>query len=168
MRNCFSIFFLLLTFFFSERSTAQKFSGTIKGKIISEDGKPAANVNVELKKTKRASLTNMNGKFILQHLPETTDTLVISFVNLKPTYVVVNLDLNETINIGTIKIDQNIQQLQTVEVNGRTVSSYKSDYSFFGNKTETPVIDIPQSISVITKELIDDKMEFTLKDAVMK
>ena len=57
-------------------------------------------------------------------------------------------------------------QLQNVEITGRQSSSYKSNYSFFGNKTQTPIIDIPQSISTVTKELIDDKMEFTLKDVI--
>ncbi|MHA4808481.1 TonB-dependent siderophore receptor [Flavitalea flava] len=55
--------------------------------------------------------------------------------------------------------------LQSVEVLGRTEKSYKSDYSFFGTKTETPIIAIPQAISTITKELIKDKMVFTMKDA---
>jgi len=52
-----------------------------------------------------------------------------------------------------------------VEVRGRIARSYKSDYSFMGTKTQTASIDIPQSISAIAKELIKDKMNFTLKDA---
>ncbi|MEO6960492.1 MAG: TonB-dependent receptor plug domain-containing protein, partial [Puia sp.] len=63
------------------------------------------------------------------------------------------------------KEGDSVRTLQLVEVLGRTQKSYKSDYSFFGSKTETPVIGIPQSISAITKELVQDKMEFTLKDA---
>lgn len=63
------------------------------------------------------------------------------------------------------KEGDSVRTLQLVEVLGRTQKSYKSDYSFFGSKTETPVISIPQSISAITKELVQDKMAFTLKDA---
>ena len=77
-----------------------------------------------------------------------------------------SLKTGESLNIGTIRLTYNIAQLQTVEINGRSTKSYKSDYSFFGAKTETPAKDIPQSISAITKELIHDKMELTLKDAV--
>src|ERR1700744_5446020 len=54
--------------------------------------------------------------------------------------------------------------LQKGEITGSKSSSYKSNYSFFGNKTQTAILDIPQSISTVTKELIHDKMEFTLKD----
>jgi iron complex outermembrane receptor protein len=63
------------------------------------------------------------------------------------------------------KTGDSVKTLQTVEILGRTQKSYKSDYSFFGSKTETPIINTPQAISSITKELIKDKMEFTLKDA---
>jgi iron complex outermembrane receptor protein len=66
----------------------------------------------------------------------------------------------------TVKHTKNAILLQKVEITGSTSLSYKSGYSFFGNKTQTAIIDIPQSISTITKELIHDKMEFTLKDVV--
>jgi len=62
--------------------------------------------------------------------------------------------------------DTTKRTLQSVEITGTKTSGYKSNYSFFGNKTQTSIIDIPQSISTITKEMIHDKMEFTLKDAV--
>src|ERR1700733_6581411 len=65
---------------------------------------------------------------------------------------------------ATVKPTKNAILLQKVEITGSTASSYKSGYSFFGNKTQMAIIDIPQSISTITKELIHDKMEFTLKD----
>ena len=63
----------------------------------------------------------------------------------------------------------NIQfsQLQDVEISGRIAKSYKSDYSFFSTKTEAAFKDIPQTISTVTKELISDKMELTLKDAAV-
>jgi iron complex outermembrane receptor protein len=66
----------------------------------------------------------------------------------------------------TVKHSKNAILLQKVEITGSTISSYQSGYSFFGNKTQTAIIDIPQSISTVTKELIHDKMEFTLKDVV--
>ena len=127
---------------------------------------PAVNVTVELQKSNRATVTDINGNFILDHLPALKDSLVISSVGTKSLYREMILGENETVDIGTINLKYTIQQLQSVEVYGRNTRSYKSDYSFFGNKTETPSINIPQSISAITKELINDKMALTLKDAV--
>lgn len=145
---------------------AQKQNAILKGKIIDADGNPGVYISVELKKIKRKTLTDDNGFFIFQHLPELKDTLIISSVDSKPSFFNVTLHKDETINTGIIKLEHDVRQLQTVEIYGRNARSYKSDYSFFGSKTETPSINIPQSISTITKELINDKMEFTLKDAV--
>ncbi len=144
---------------------AQKNTGSIKGKIITADGSPAY-VTVELKKNKRITLTDNNGNFKLSKLPATRDTLMISSVESNMFAISVVLEKNTEIDLGTIRLTYNISQLQNVEIKGRLLHSYKSDYSFFGNKTETESRNIPQSISAITKELIKDKMEFTLKDAV--
>ncbi|MEO5908837.1 MAG: TonB-dependent siderophore receptor [Ginsengibacter sp.] len=153
--------FLLCPFLYG-----QKQKGIIKGKIIDGDGNPAIGISVELKKIKRRTLTDNNGVFVFQHLPELKDTLIIPSVYSKPVFFNVVLHPDEILNMGIIRLRHDIQQLQTVEIIGRNARSYKSDYSFFGSKTETPSINIPQSISTITKELINDKMEFTLKDAV--
>src|SRR6185312_11976123 len=105
---------LLLIFFFSPlRNIAQKHTGIIKGIIIPANGKPAVNVTVELKKLNRTSVTDENGNFILQHLPALRDTLIISSVDSKLFYTQVNLGVNQTLNIGIIKLEYNIQQLQT-------------------------------------------------------
>jgi len=144
---------------------AQKNSGSIKGRIINSDGSPAY-VTVELKKLKRVTATDNNGYFKLQHLPALHDTLLITSVESKTYSQSVALEKEQEENLGNIHLGLNIGQLHDVEVTGRVARSYKSDYSYLATKTETPIIDIPQSISTITKEQIKDKMDFTLKDAV--
>jgi iron complex outermembrane receptor protein len=129
-------------------------------------GQPAANVTVELQISNRATVTDDNGFFLLERLSALTDTLVISSVESKLLTIAISLHEGETIDIGVKKLEYYVSQLQDVEIRGRTAHSYKSDYSFFGNKTETPSKDIPQSIYTVTKELMKDKMEFTLRDAV--
>ena len=163
-----SLFTFLASLFllFSLSGFSQKNNGIIKGKILDAEGKPAVNINIELLKAKKNTITDDNGFFKLQHLPALQDTLIISSIDSKITSREINLEKNQTIDLGIIHLEYNVKQLQFVEIKGRELHSYKSDYSFFGNKTETPSKDIPQSISTITKELIQDKMEFTLKDVV--
>jgi iron complex outermembrane receptor protein len=145
---------------------SQKPGGSIYGKILSVDGEPVSGATIALQKLGKISMTDAKGNFTLQHLPGLRDSLIISFVGSNLSKLAVSLKKGESLNIGTIRLTYNIAQLQTVEIRGRLSQSYKSDYSFFGAKTESVAKDIPQSISVITKELIHDKMEFTLKDAV--
>ncbi|MDP9040518.1 MAG: TonB-dependent receptor [Bacteroidota bacterium] len=134
--------------------------------VLLADGATAQGVTVFLKKSGRISSTNNKGIFAIDKLPAGTDSLVISSVGSNAFGQEVVLISGQSLNMGTIHLTRNVAQLQTVEINGRLSRLYKSDYSFFGAKTETPVKDIPQSISSVTKELIHDKMEFTLKDAV--
>lgn len=151
---------------FSFNAFSQKATGLIKGRILTADGNPAASVSVQLKKLKKIVFTNDNGFFIFQHLPALEDSLVISSIESENFSVAIKLNADVINDMGTIRLRYNIKQLQQVEIAGRVAASYKSDYSFLGTKTQTSLKDIPQSISSVTKELIKDKREFTLKDAV--
>jgi len=146
-------------------ASGQKNSASIKGRIIAADGNPAL-VTVELKNLKRITVTDNNGNFRLERLPSLQDTLIITSIESRTWSQPVVLQKNEAVNLGDVHLSFNVRKLQDVEVKGRLAHSYKSDYSFFGNKREAPIKDIPQSISTVTKELIKDKMEFTLKDAM--
>ncbi|HVU59096.1 MAG TPA: TonB-dependent siderophore receptor [Puia sp.] len=152
--------------FFSYSSICQSNAGKITGRVVNADGLPAENLNIELKKAHRITNTDGNGRFVLSHLGALHDTLVISSVDLHSFIIPIDLTNAQTLDLGDIRLTYNIKELQNVEIKGRALRSYKSDYSFLATKTEAPVKDIPQSISTITKELIRDKMEFTKKDAL--
>jgi len=74
----------------------------------------------------------------------------------------INKKVKDSIAQDSIKRNE----LQTVEIIGRSTKKYNSDYSFAATKTAALNKDIPQSISTITKELIADKGAFYLADAV--
>lgn len=76
----------------------------------------------------------------------------------------VNKRNTDSIVQDSVKMTKN--ELQTVEIVGRSTKKYTSDYSFAATKTAALNKDIPQSISTITKELITDKGAFYLADAV--
>ncbi|RYG17181.1 MAG: TonB-dependent receptor, partial [Chitinophagaceae bacterium] len=60
----------------------------------------------------------------------------------------------------TIILLENDLALQGVEITGRKEQAYKNTKSFSGTKTETPLRYVPQSISYVTKEVIDDQQAF--------
>ncbi len=68
--------------------------------------------------------------------------------------------------LGNIQIQLTSIRLQNIEITGRNSRSYKSDYSFAATKTQALLIDIPQSLSTVTKELINDKMQLHLNQAL--
>ena len=147
----------------SAKIFAQKNSG-IKGRIVTQNNLPAY-VTVALKKQKKITQTDNDGNFKLVNISSVQDTLIITSAESQIKLIPINPLPGKTLDLRDINLDFSITQLQDIEVQGRAAHSYKSDYSFLGTKIQTASIDIPQSISTITKELIKDKMEFTLKDA---
>lgn len=158
--------FVTLLFIFHLSVDAQKTSASIRGRILNNDGKPAQLVTVELAGLNKFAFSDNNGFFILSHLQPGNDSLIISSAEFKTLKVPVQIKDESSADIGIIRLQYNIPELQSVEIRGRTSQSYKSDYSFFVNRTQTPAIDIPQSVSSVTKELIADKMAFNLKDVL--
>ncbi len=147
--------------FFSLAQTAG-----LKGKIITAGGKPVPHATIVLKKANITTYSHDGGVFAFEYLPALHDSLEVKSVGFATFSQEIVIEKGKISDLGTIELGLRINQLQTVEVTGRSGQSYKSDYSFYGNKTKMPVNDIPQSISAVTREVLQDKMEFTLKDAL--
>ena len=158
--------FIIQCLVFPLYTIAQEPLGRINGRLVFSNSSSAANIRIGLKISNLATFSDSNGFFVLEHLPAMHDTLIIEPINAPLLTRSIILGKDETLNIGDIRLQHFINQLQDVEIAGHNEHSWKSDYSFFGNKTETLIRDIPQSISSVTKELIQEKMEFTLKDVV--
>ena len=56
--------------------------------------------------------------------------------------------------------------LQTVEIVGRARKDYNSDYSFSSSKIALKNMEVAQSISTVTKELLSDRQVFMMGDAL--
>lgn len=56
--------------------------------------------------------------------------------------------------------------LQTLEIVGRSRNDYNSDYSFSSSKIALKNMEVPQSISTVTKELLSDRQVFRMGDAL--
>lgn len=139
--------------------------GVIKGKVVTNDGVPAF-VTVQLRHHNSITVTDENGIFSLENLPPLEDTLMITAAESKTIYIPVSLRKSEVLELGKIREITSMAALQDIEILGRNNRTYKSDYSFLGTKTQTPYLNIPQSISSVTDQVIKDKMQFTLKDAI--
>lgn len=77
-----------------------------------------------------------------------------------------NKKVLDSIAKDSIEMESKRNELQTVEIVGRSTKKYHSNYSFSATKTASLNKDIPQSISSITKELISDRGSIYLADAV--
>ena len=162
MKNALLFIFLLSLW---SASRGQDGSGTIQGKITDEKGEPLVGINVGLKGTSYGSPTDIKGFYLIKGIKSGNYTLIASGIGFETQQREVVIEDGKTLTYD-FSLGENTQVLQTVEVTGRRETDYKSDYSFSATKIESRTIDIPQTISTVTKELIQDQQAYRLKDVV--
>jgi len=149
--------------------TAFSFSGfaqtTIKGMVRDINNAPLRNVSVMVSDKKHSATTDSSGAFLLRHLPAGKYTLRFSHTGFGTEERNIHLEQDEikTVNITLLPATE---QLQTVEITGRRESGYKNTNSFIGSKTATPLREVPQAISYVTKELMQDQSAVRMGDVV--
>ncbi|KAA3437007.1 TonB-dependent receptor [Rufibacter hautae] len=141
--------------------------GHVTGTVKNAKGDALEGLTVTLKENNALSaVTAADGSFHLHHVPFGTYTLLALGVGYTTEARTIVLAAGNSEVLVAFTLKQNSQALQEVEVLGRKETSYKSEYSFIGTKTATLVMDVPQTISTVTKELIEDQQAFTLNDVV--
>ncbi|WP_420147555.1 TonB-dependent siderophore receptor [Spirosoma sp.] len=159
MKFTYTLLFALITY----GTFAQ--NGIIKGRVTTENGDPAELINIMLKGTGKGTISSASGEFSLTDLTAGKYQLIASGVGYSTIERRVTLAADETITLN-LTVQENAQQLQTVEITGRRETTYKNDVSFIASKTATPLKEIPQAISYVTKEVLRDQGAFTMGDAV--
>ncbi|QSE96198.1 TonB-dependent receptor [Fulvivirga lutea] len=139
--------------------------GTIKGQVSSIDGNPIEFANISIQELITGTAADGNGKFEITKVPEGDYTLEISAIGFETKNQSIQILANKTLEIDIV-LQESITSLQTVEILGIKERSYSNDVSFLGTKTATPLLDVPQSINYVTKELALDQAAFRLNDVV--
>ncbi|MEQ8551846.1 MAG: TonB-dependent receptor [Cyclobacteriaceae bacterium] len=152
---------MLVAFAVTIQANAQS-SGTIRGVVTDTEGNPLIGINVGLKGFSYGSATNDAGEYVINGIPNGHYTLILSGVGYEKKSVPVNID-GESIKLD-FSLQEYTEQLQTVEVIGRKETDYKNEVSYIASKTATPLKDVPQAVSYVTKEVIADQQAYRIGD----
>lgn len=155
--------FLLALLFSLQSLQAQHI---VSGNVINNNNQPLLGVTVVIQSDSRQTLTLKDGSFTFYNVKTAKDTILISSTSFTAKKIAIDFTNNPTINLGKIILSINEIILPGVEILGREKVSYSSDYSFAATKIQSPQKDIPQSLSIITNELFNDKMKFHLNEAI--
>lgn len=160
-------FFLLLCFV---PLLAQSDTGTIQGTITDTKNQPLPGLNVALEGTRRGygtmgSITDIDGEFTIADVSPNTYQLIVSGLGYQTQQHALTLAADEMLRLD-IRMLESLTQLQEVEIVGRRETSYQNDVSFIASKTATPLKDVPQSVSYVTKEVIADRQAYRVNDVV--
>ena len=156
---------LLLILIFLLGLTAHAQTGSVSGSILSDQGQPLEFANVSLKGTSLGSATDQDGKFSIGDVRAGNHTLMVSSVGYGTVTRSVTVRADQTTSVD-IRLTELSEQLQAVEITGRKERTYKNTSSFAGTKTETPLKLVPQAISYVTKEVMDDQQAFKTSDVL--
>jgi len=139
-------------------------TGTVRGQVVdATTGEALVGVNVGVQGTSLGAATSRDGRFAIDEVPAGTHVLQASFVGYRTIQREITVRAGEATEVALRFTPADIE-MQGVEVVGRRARSYAGDYSFVATKSATPLKDVPQSISVITKEVLDDQQTYRLNE----
>ncbi len=142
--------------------------GWIEGLVTTSDNQPAAFVSVALEGTSYGTSTNTTGKFKLS-APAGNYLLVISSIGLQKKKLNVEVLSDKTINLPSVTINESLQQLKEVTVNGSFLfENYKVDHPSSSLRIKTPLLETAQNIQVVTNEVIADQQIFDMLEGVTR
>ncbi|MEM8506872.1 MAG: TonB-dependent receptor [Bacteroidota bacterium] len=138
--------------------------GQVTGTIISQNGAPVPYVSVRLKGTTFGASADTQGNFSF-YAPEGDYILVASSIGFETAERPISILADETTTVN-FTLSESTQGLDEVTVLGNREVGYvatEQSGATFGNRD---LVDIPQSVSVITQEILIDQQVRSLADLV--
>lgn len=143
--------------------TSQAQEGAIRGRITTNDGKAAPFVTVQLKEVRKGTMTDSGGYFILPRIKDGSYTIMVSFAGLKAIHQQVVVRNGESPVLNFI-LDENSTQLTEVVV---TYNRGMNERSASAGKINIKPMDMPQSIAVVGKEVLERQQTLRLSEVLM-
>ncbi|HTG65977.1 MAG TPA: carboxypeptidase-like regulatory domain-containing protein, partial [Flavobacterium sp.] len=152
-----------LIFLASWNMSSQGF-GKVSGKILLSDNTPAEGVAVALKNTKHSALTNFSGQYEFKNVKPGNYVLNINGVGIKAISENITIKSNQTFT-KNFKLTENKEELNEVIVKK---NKYKQDKPSLSLRLNTPVLEIPQNIQIISGQTLKDQQITSMSDGVIR
>ncbi|QNL50926.1 TonB-dependent receptor [Olivibacter sp. SDN3] len=148
-------------------ANAQNVSGiTIRGTVRNRSDEPISGISVWIKGTKIGAKTEIDGKYEISGLKEGDYTLVLSAVGVQQQERAIRLVGRNDV-IEDFYVDATNEQLEEVIVSSHK-KQYKVDTLSPDLRLNTPLIEVPQNIQVITAKTLADQQVISMSDGVLR
>ncbi len=137
-------------------------NGAVKGIVHTSDGKPAAQVNVQLKEIKKGTVTESDGSYIINGIAPGKYTLIVSFVGLQTVQHPIEIGANENSPIDFTLLENENQLTEIVVTSMRSMNEKPA---LIGKMPVKPM-DLPQSVMVIGKDVLERQQALHLSDVL--
>ena len=151
---------VLAALFFVLAANAQ--SGQLQGFIKTSDGKPAAEVYVQLKETRKGTVTKADGSYILSNIPGGKYTLIVSFVGLQTIQKPVEVTSGVTNNLDFNLVESETQLAEIVVTANRSINERPAAIG----KLPIKPMDLPQAVVTVGESVIKNQQTQRLSDVI--
>lgn len=155
-------FILLVLAFAGIALTSYAQNGSLSGHIVSADKEPLDGATVSLQNTAYNTVTDETGYFILRQVPAGSYTLTASSMGYSAARQNVRISAQKP-TVLDLQLSENNTELKEVTITGKGIQ-YKVDNSSLATRTDVPLLETPQSVQVISQQVIRDRQAFTLND----
>ncbi|MFA9189643.1 TonB-dependent siderophore receptor [Flavobacterium magnesitis] len=138
--------------------------GKITGKITLSDNSPAQSVSVALKNTKYNTITNFSGQYEFKNLKPGNYILSINGLGIKAITETITISSNQTLS-KNFQLNESKEKLNEVIIKR---SKYKQNNPSLSLRLNTPVLEIPQNIQIISGQTLKDQQITSMSDGVIR
>ncbi|QRR00062.1 TonB-dependent receptor [Dyadobacter sandarakinus] len=160
-----NIRYLLLLFFITHTciiSLAQSAEGTLSGRIVNADGEVITGASVILQNTGTGTTTDADGRFSLAGITPGSYVLAVSNIGYTAFTQLIRV-ARGTNSFLNLQLSESRQELDEV-----LVSTAKDRYQVLASatstRTNTPLLSTPQSVQVLSSQVLRDRQAFTLNE----
>nr|WP_199082556.1 TonB-dependent receptor [Pedobacter sp. ASV19] len=156
---------LMLWLAFSSLNSYAQQNGTIKGKVLTSEGRPAQNISVQLQGKKIGTSTDNKGEFTIGKVKPGDYILKVSAIGLNPIQKMINIHDGQQLELN-FTLSENYAELQEVIIGGGKVNKFSRPSSNTVAKVQLKDLENPQVYTSVSKELIQDQMIVTYSDVL--
>jgi iron complex outermembrane receptor protein len=155
--------YLFVLFLSSLNIMAQQL-GTVNGKVSLSGNKPAENIAVALKGTKYSDITTVSGHYEIKNVKPGTYTIVLNGVGIQAVEDKIVVNSKQT-TIKNFSLSESQEDLEEVVIKK---NKYKQDNPSLSLRLQTPVLEIPQNIQIISGQTLKDQQITSMSDGVIR
>lgn len=161
-QSTFFAFIAVFCLLFSPDLKAEAPGASIIGTVKTSDGQSAAYVNIFIKEIQKGTSSNQDGAYSLKNLKEGVYTVTATFVGLQNQQQVVSLKAGETLTLN-FTMSENARQLRELVI---TAHKTANEVPVSAGKVSINPMDLPQSISIIGQNTIQQQQSLRLSDVI--
>lgn len=140
--------------------------GAIKGRTSTDSGTLMKGITVTIKELNRKTATHKSGEFSFEQVPEGAYTLEVSHVGWTAQSSRIMVKANEISQVD-FKLTLSEKSLDIVTVIGKSKTFHTSQVSP-SLKLDRPLLEIPQSIQIVNKSLLEEQQAFNTSSGITR